>query len=114
MAVVLPKGLGEGRNVLGRPGPARTEVQFLADVSDPIAPQVVQGLLQKVSFTAAPETMATEGLAMFEKYGGPLTPEQRASVDQWLDVDAAGTARRARRGSNAGAGVRVADRYSST
>ena len=59
-------------------------MQLLADVSDPIAPQVVQGLLQKVSFTAAPETMATEGLAMFEKYSGPLTREQRASVDQWV------------------------------
>jgi linearmycin/streptolysin S transport system permease protein len=59
-------------------------VQILADVSDPIAPQIAQGLLQKVSFTAAPETMAVEGLAMFEKYSGPMTPQQRASVDQWV------------------------------
>ncbi len=59
-------------------GTAAPKVQLLADVSDPIAPQIVQGLLQKVSFTAAPETMATEGIAMFEKYSGPLTPAQRA------------------------------------
>jgi ABC-2 type transport system permease protein len=83
-AVILPKGLGETRTFWGDTGPAAPRVQLLADVSDPIAPQVVQGLLQKVSFTAAPETMATEGLAMFEKYSGPLTREQRASVDQWV------------------------------
>ncbi len=84
VAVVLPKGLGETRKFWGDPGTAAPRVQLLADVSDPIAPQVVQGLLQKVSFTAAPETMASEGLAMFEKYSGPLTREQRASVDQWV------------------------------
>ena len=38
VAIILPKGLGK--------------VQLLADVSDPIAPQIAQGLLQKVSFTA--------------------------------------------------------------
>ncbi|HKW03430.1 MAG TPA: ABC transporter permease [Vicinamibacterales bacterium] len=38
VAIVLPKDL--------------RKVQVLADVSDPIAPQIAQGLLQKVSFTA--------------------------------------------------------------
>ena len=84
VAVVLPKGLGQSRRFWSEPGASSPRVQVLADVSDPIAPQIVQGLLQKVSFTAAPESMATEGLAMFEKYSGPLTPEQRASVDQWV------------------------------
>ena len=59
VAVVLPKGLGETRKFWGDPATAAPRVQLLADVSDPIAPQVVQGLLQKVSFTAAPETMAS-------------------------------------------------------
>jgi linearmycin/streptolysin S transport system permease protein len=84
VAVVLPKGFGESRRFWSDTTGVSPRVQLLADVSDPIAPQVVQGLLQKVSFTAAPETMATEGLAMFEKYSGPLTPAQRASVDQWV------------------------------
>jgi ABC-2 type transport system permease protein len=68
-------------------------VQLLADVSDPVAPQMVQGLLQKVGFTAAPEAMASEGLSMFEKYSGPLTPAQRQSMDRWVALmrqDAAG------------------------
>ena len=84
VAVVLPKGFGESRKFWTGTAGGSARVQLLADVSDPIAPQVVQGLLQKVSFTAAPESMATEGVAMFEKYGGPLTPAQRASVDQWV------------------------------
>jgi ABC-2 type transport system permease protein len=87
VAVVLPKGLGASPRLWPDPatsgtGPA-AKVVLLSDVSDPIAPQVVQGLLQKVSFTAAPEVMATEGIAMFERYTGPLTPEQRQSFDRW-------------------------------
>jgi ABC-2 type transport system permease protein len=84
VAVVLPKGLGAAPRVWrdrAAPGPA---VDILADVSDPIAPQMVQGLLQKASFTAMPESLATEGMSLFEKYGGPLTPAQRESANRWL------------------------------
>jgi len=87
VAVVLPKGLGASPRLWPDPATSGTgraaKVVLLSDVSDPIAPQVVQGLLQKVSFTAAPEVMATEGIAMFERYTGPLTPEQRQSFDRW-------------------------------
>jgi len=82
VAVVLPKGFGAGGRFFNRDENA-AKVLLLADVSDPIAPQMVQGLLQKVSFTAAPDILATEGLGMLEKYSGPLTPVQRASMDRW-------------------------------
>jgi len=52
----------------------------------------VPPLLQKVSFTAAPERMATEGIAMFEKYTGPLSDAQRAAMDEWLGGPGAGSA----------------------
>jgi len=78
VAVVLPKGIGEGAQFFGAGSGKRPAVQILADVSDPIAPQMVLGLLQKVGFTAMPERLALEGISMFEKYGGPLTPAQRA------------------------------------
>jgi len=84
VAVVLPKGLGDSKKFWSDAASRGPKVQLLADVSDPIAPQVVRGLLQKVSFTAAPESMAAEGLAMFEKYSGPLTAAQRASFDRWM------------------------------
>jgi ABC-2 type transport system permease protein len=82
VAVVLPKGYGTGGRFFAR-NESAPKVQLLADVSDPIAPQMVQGLLQKVSFTAAPDVMANEGMGMLEKYGGPLTPEQRKSMADW-------------------------------
>jgi ABC-2 type transport system permease protein len=83
VAVVLPKGLGEsfGRNGFGPGGPA---IQLLSDVSDPIAPQMVLGLLQKVAMTAAPDLMMAGGMRQFEERAGALTPQQRAAVDAWL------------------------------
>lgn len=80
-AVVLPKGL-ESSSLWNVDGTA-PRVQLLADVSDPIAPQMVQGLLQKVFFTAAPDRMATQGMGMLERYGGALTEQQKASMAAW-------------------------------
>jgi ABC-2 type transport system permease protein len=84
-AIVLPKGFGAGGRFFSRDANA-PKIELLADVSDPIATQVVQGLLQKVSFTAAPALLANEGVSMLEKYGGPLTPAQRSSMDQWTQA----------------------------
>jgi ABC-2 type transport system permease protein len=82
VAIVLPKGLGAGHRVFSREA-AAPRIQLLADVSDPIAPQMVRGLLQKVSFTAAPGLLASEGVGLLEQYGGPLTDAQRASMAAW-------------------------------
>ena len=88
VAIIIPKGIGSANKFYGpADGADRPKISLLADVFDPIAPQVVSGLLQKVAFTAAPRMMAVEGLAMFEKYSGPLTPEQRKTVDEWQKTD---------------------------
>jgi ABC-2 type transport system permease protein len=83
VAVIIPKGLGAAFDESGfaASGPA---VQLLADPSDPVAPQMVQGLLQKVTMTAAPDLVMQGGMKQFERYAGALTPEQRKSVDQWI------------------------------
>lgn len=84
VALILPKGLGEHSQIFGaEPGVEKMKVQLLADVSDPISPQVVAGLLQKVSFTAMPDRMADQGMAMFSKYGGGLTPQQETALATW-------------------------------
>ena len=83
VAVILPKGLGETAAAFG-PSTGGPRIQLLADPSDPVAPQMVGGLLQKVSMTAAPDLMMKGGMSQFEKYGGALTPQQRAAVDAWL------------------------------
>lgn len=83
VAVVIPKGMGESFSQMGfsSNGPA---IQLLADPSDPVAPQMVQGLLQKVTMTAAPDLVMQGGMKQFEKHAGALTPQQRKAVDEWL------------------------------
>jgi ABC-2 type transport system permease protein len=84
VAIVLPKGLGATALGFG-PAPAGApRIQLLADVSDPIAPQMIGGLLQKVTMTAAPDLMMQGGIGQFEKHAGTLTAEQRAAVNAWL------------------------------
>lgn len=91
VAVIIPKGISSSNLFLPDQGAAgRPKISLLADVSDPIAPQVVSGLLQKVAFTAMPQTMAVEGMSLFEKYTGPLTDSQRSVVDAWKKGDGPG------------------------
>lgn len=84
VAVVVPRGLGESFAQNGFGGGAGPSIQLLSDVSDPIAPQVVLGLLQKVTMTSAPDLMMQGGMREFEQYGGELTPQQKAAVASWL------------------------------
>ena len=83
VAVILPKGLGATAAAFG-PSAGAPRIQLLADVSDPVAPQMVGGLLQKVTMTAAPDLMMKGGISQFEKYAGTLTPDQRTAVNAWL------------------------------
>ena len=76
VAVVLPARLRRGVRARAASG-AGTPIQLLADVSDPIAPQMVLGLLQKVAMTAAPDLMMQGGLRQFEQHAGALTPQQQ-------------------------------------
>lgn len=83
IAVIIPAGMGEAfsTNGFAGGGPA---IQLLSDVSDPIAPQMVQGLLQKVAMTAAPDLLMQGGMRQFEARAGALSPQQKAAVDAWL------------------------------
>ena len=91
VAVVLPKGVGETLATRGFGGSGLSAV-LLADPSDPVAPQMVQGLLQKVMMTAAPDLVMQGGMKQFEAHAGQLTPEQRRAVDAWLPTLKAGAA----------------------
>jgi ABC-2 type transport system permease protein len=84
VAVILPKGVGDSTAGFGPVQPGAPRIKLLADVSDRIAPQMVGGLLQKVTMTAAPDLMIKGGIGQFEKYAGGLTPEQRTAVNTWL------------------------------
>jgi linearmycin/streptolysin S transport system permease protein len=115
VAVVIPRGMGEAFAATGFAGGSGPSLQLLADVSDPIAPQMVLGLLQKVTMTAAPDLMMQGGMHQFEQYAGAMTPQQKAAIDAWLPrLKAQGQAGTARSGSGAaggamGVGVQVVD-----
>ena len=83
VAVVLPKGIGASAAAFVQDA-AAPRIQLLADVSDPVAPEMVNGLLQKVTMTAAPDLMMQGGIEQFEKHAGALTAGQRSAVDAWL------------------------------
>ena len=106
VAIVIPPGLGAAfaRTGVGG-GPSIT---LLADPSDPIAPSMVAGLLQKVAMTAAPDLLMQGGIRQFETHAGPLTPGQRAAVDQWLPTLQSGRGG-AGGGAAMGIGVDVVD-----
>jgi ABC-2 type transport system permease protein len=90
VAVVLPKGLGAAFGQTGMGG--GPPIALLADPSDPIAPNMVGGLLQKVTMTAAPDLLMQGGIRQFETHAGALTPQQRAAVDAWIPRLRAGDA----------------------
>lgn len=108
VAVILPKGLGETAAAFGSSTGA-PRIQLLADVSDPIAPQMVGGLLQKVTMTAAPDLMMKGGLTQFEKHAGALTPEQRSAVNTWLPQMKPGGAAGGAGGGSFGIGIDTVD-----
>jgi len=80
VALVIPKGFGEHPLSFG-PAADRPKLALLADTADPIAPQVLNGLIQKVAMTSMPAAMARSGAAEVEKWSGGLTPEQKERLD---------------------------------
>jgi ABC-2 type transport system permease protein len=78
-AIILPKGLGQSFPSFSGDRPT---VEVLADTSDPVAPQMLSGMLQGLVMTAAPEAMMHGGIDQLAKWGGGLTPEQLKVVEQ--------------------------------
>ncbi len=78
-ALIVPKGFGAHPVAFG-PGGDRATIQLLHDSSDPVAAQMVAGMLQKVVMTSMPDVMANVGLRYFEQSSGGLTPQQREKI----------------------------------
>ena len=83
VALIIPKGFGAHPFAFG-PSEQRPKMRILHDSSDPIAPQIVFGLLQKSAMKAMPDGMAEEGMKYFEQASGGLTKDQRTRVDESL------------------------------
>ena len=84
VALVVPAGFGAARLSFGPaanpadPAP-RPRLELLADRADPIAPQIVSGLLQKVTFTGLPELSIESGVASLDAVA-EFTPEQKERI----------------------------------
>jgi len=81
VAIIIPAGLGKSFPSFDGTGPG---LELLADTSDPVAPQMVAGLLQKAVMTGMPDAFMEGGLSQFEKHAGKMTPEQKKAVEAWL------------------------------
>jgi ABC-2 type transport system permease protein len=81
VALIIPKGFGAMQIRFDAPntGPA---FRLLADSADPIADQVVGGLLQKTMMMSMPEMMMDAGVNEVDRWSGGLTAQQKATIDQ--------------------------------
>jgi ABC-2 type transport system permease protein len=80
VAIIIPSGFGEAPIGFGAESPG-TKLHILNDSSDPIAAQVVYGLIQKSAMLAMPDAMAGEGTKMLDRISGGFTATQRARID---------------------------------
>ncbi|HVN04385.1 MAG TPA: ABC transporter permease [Bryobacteraceae bacterium] len=75
-ALIILQGFGAHPAGFG-PRSERVPIRLLHDSSDPVAGQMVAGILQKDAMTSLSGSMAREGMHYFEQTIGGLTPEQR-------------------------------------
>ncbi len=103
VALVIPKGFGERPLAFG-PGNERVRLRLLSDSSDPIAPPVVFGLIQKVAMTSMPASLARTGMDEVDRWSGGLTPEQKERMETVLGaLDRASASPRANPAASASA-----------
>ncbi|MDQ3170973.1 MAG: ABC transporter permease [Acidobacteriota bacterium] len=88
IAIVIPAGTEQA---IATTGLSAVKLTLLVDPSDPIASQVVQGLLQKAVMANAPELAIASGVQQFEKYAGPMTDAQRQAMSGYLSELEAGS-----------------------
>jgi ABC-2 type transport system permease protein len=80
IAVVLPKGFGASFGAFSANDGEGAEL--LVDSSNPVAAQMVSGLMQKAAFGSV-DLIADRGMEMFERFAGVFTPDQKKNVDRW-------------------------------
>lgn len=79
-AVLIPKGFGANPVAFGV-SKNRPVLTILHDKSDPVAAQMVSGLLQKAVMMSLPDVMAQQGGKYMDSAVGGLTPDQKARFD---------------------------------
>lgn len=83
-ALIIPQGFS-AQSISFGPDAERPTFQILNDPADPVAAQVLAGMLQKTVMMSLPATMASVGSKYFDQEIGGLTPQQRQRMDAGLD-----------------------------
>jgi ABC-2 type transport system permease protein len=83
VALVIPAGFGAAP-ISFTPGANRKAIRIFHDSSNPVAAQMVAGLLQKVVMTSMSDSMADSGAKYLALAAGGLTPQQRQSLESNL------------------------------
>lgn len=109
VAVIIPKGFGDSKITFGAQAASGPAFRMLRDPSDPIAPQVVNGLLQKTLMVGMPDMMMTSGMEAMERFGGALTPEQRSNFQKQIAAIQGAPARTTQGGGDSMIKVEVSD-----
>lgn len=81
VALIIPKGFGTTPIRFDAPGNGPA-FRVLSDSADPIADQVVSGLLQKTMMMSMPEMMMNAGVSEVDRWSGGLTAQQKATINQ--------------------------------
>lgn len=77
-AIVIPEKFGEH---FGDFSSNAAAVEVYADSADPVAANLTAGLLQKAAMGSV-DLLAERGFEMFEKFGGAMTPLQKAAIEK--------------------------------
>jgi ABC-2 type transport system permease protein len=86
VALVVPAGFGAAKVRFGPGGEDdRPKLLLLADTSDPIAPRLVEGLLQKTVFLGLGDMFLEGGIDSLDRASGGLTAEQKSRLDELME-----------------------------
>ena len=77
-AVIMPKGLEASMAEFGASD--RPAIELIYDPANPLAEQMLAGVLQASAFTSSPGVLMEKGLEQFRQLGGPFSPLQDAAV----------------------------------
>ena len=80
VALVVPRGFGEHPISFGQTENTPA-LRLLKDSSDLVAPQMINGLLQKVAMTSLTDLMAEQGMKYWDAEAGGFTPQQKERME---------------------------------
>ncbi len=77
-AVILQKGLEKSMGEFGQSD--RAAIELIYDPANPLAEQMLSGVLQASAFTSSPDVLMEKGLEQFRSLGGPFSPLQETAT----------------------------------